>query len=93
MWRDAARLSTYGSLLAGEREAISAARSVIMDVEIAWCCGRKRMDDDNAIAAMKPARDGIADVLWAGEDRYITQGRLTQTRGEGTTTITLREAG
>lgn len=64
--------------------------SLIMDVEIAWCCGRKRMDDDNAWASLKAARDGIADVLFGGEDRFITQGTLTQTRGDGTTTVTLR---
>jgi hypothetical protein len=61
-----------------------------MDLEIAWCCGRKRMDDDNAIAACKPLRDGIADVLFGGEDKHITQGTVSQTRGSGTVTVTLR---
>jgi hypothetical protein len=63
---------------------------VVMDLEIAWCCGRKRMDDDNAIAACKPLRDGIADVLFGGEDKHITQGTVTQTRGDGTVTVVLR---
>lgn len=27
---------------------------VVMDIAVAWCCGRKRMDDDNLIAACKP---------------------------------------
>ncbi len=66
---------------------------VIMDVEIAWCCGRKQADDDNAWASLKALRDGIADVLCNGEDRVITQGNLTQTRGEGVVTVTLRMEG
>lgn len=65
---------------------------VVMDAEIAWCCGRKALDDDNAWASLKPARDGISDVLFGGEDRFIVQGKLTQTRGDGTVTVTLRQA-
>lgn len=65
---------------------------VVMDLHIAWCCGRKRTDDDNAWASAKAFRDGIADVLWGGEDRHVRTGTVTQTRGEGTTTITLRRA-
>ncbi len=64
----------------------------VMDVEIAWGGNRQRMDDDNAWASLKAMRDGIADVLFAGEDKYIRQGELRQTRGNGTTTVTLREA-
>jgi crossover junction endodeoxyribonuclease RusA len=93
MWRDAGRLSVYGSLLAEQREAISALRGVAMDVEIHWGKGRRVLDDDNAWASMKAARDGIADVLFGGEDRYIVQGAMRQCRGAGTTTITLREVG
>jgi crossover junction endodeoxyribonuclease RusA len=66
-------------------------RGAVMDVEIQWCCGRKKMDDDNAWASLKAARDGIADVLFGGEDRFITQGTLTQTRGDGSILVTLRE--
>jgi hypothetical protein len=65
----------------------------VMDVEIAWCCGRKKMDDDNAWASLKPARDGIADVVFGGEDRKVVQGTLTQTRGSGIVTVTLRDEG
>jgi hypothetical protein len=60
-------------------------------VEIQWCCGRRIMDDDNAWASLKAARDGIADEMFGGEDRFITQGTLTQTRGDGSIRITLRE--
>jgi hypothetical protein len=63
----------------------------VMDVEIQWCCGRRIMDDDNAWASLKAARDGIADEMFGGEDRFITQGTLTQTRGDGSIRITLRE--
>jgi hypothetical protein len=66
-------------------------RFIVMDVEIQWCCGRKKMDDDNAWASLKSARDGIADVLFGGEDRFIVQGKLTQTRGDGSIRVTLRE--
>jgi hypothetical protein len=64
-----------------------------MDVEVRWCCRRRALDDDNAWASMKAARDGIADVLFGGEDRFIVQGRLVQTRGDGTVTVTLRREG
>jgi hypothetical protein len=65
---------------------------VVMDVVIAWSGRRKPMDDDNAWASLKACRDGIADILFDGEDRLITQGTLRQTRGDGTISITLREA-
>jgi hypothetical protein len=64
---------------------------VVMDVEIAWCCGRRQQDDDNAWASLKAARDGISDVLFGGEDRFIVQGTLSQVRGEGVVTVVLRE--
>jgi crossover junction endodeoxyribonuclease RusA len=63
---------------------------VVMDVEIAWSGRRKRLDDDNAWASLKACRDGIADVLFFGEDRFIVQGELRQCRGAGTVTVTLR---
>lgn len=66
---------------------------VTIDVEIAWCCGRKRLDDDNAKAALKSCLDGIADVLWGGQDRHVTIGEVRQTRGEGMVTVTIRGEG
>jgi hypothetical protein len=85
--RYTARMSTFGAGLNG----MEFDRGACMDVEIQWCCGRKTMDDDNAWASLKAARDGIADVLFGGEDRFITQGKLTQTRGDGIIIVTLRE--
>ena len=63
---------------------------VTMDIEIVWPKGRKTLDDDNAKASLKPAIDGVADALWGGEDRHVEIGRVTQTRGAGGLTFTLR---
>ena len=63
---------------------------VVMDVTVAWPKGRKAWDDDNVKAALKPVLDGISDALWGGEDRHVTLGEVTQTRGSGGLTITLR---
>jgi hypothetical protein len=67
--------------------------AVMIDFEIAWCCGRKRLDDDNAKACMKPIIDGIAQELWGGQDRHVTIGEVTQVRGAGTVTVTIRGEG
>lgn len=66
---------------------------VTIDVEIAWCCGRKRLDDDNAKAALKGAIDGIADVPWGGQDRHVTIGTVRQVRGEGVVWVMIRGEG
>lgn len=63
---------------------------VTMDVVVAWDGRRQEMDSDNCWAAIKACRDGIADVLLDGDDRGVTLGTLTQIRGNGTTTVTLR---
>jgi crossover junction endodeoxyribonuclease RusA len=63
---------------------------VVMDAEIRWGRGRKRIDDDNAWASLKAARDGIAAVLHENDAR-MTCGRLTQTRGDGRVIVVLRE--
>ena len=73
-----------------DHEYLQAGR-IVLDAEIAWCCGRKRMDDDNAKASLKAAIDGIADVLWAGDDARVTLGTVEQSRGEGATVLTLRD--
>ena len=64
---------------------------VVLDAEIAWCCGRKSVDPTNAPALLKAAIDGIADVLWDGQDDHVLMGMVTQVRGGGTVTITLRD--
>lgn len=65
---------------------------VRLDIEIAWCCGRRTLDDDNARASCKAIIDGISDVLWGGQDRHVTIGTVTQTRGAGTVTVRLKGA-
>jgi hypothetical protein len=67
----------------------------VMDIEVGWDGRRKRMDSDNLVTACKPARDGIADALFAGDDSRMQVGTVTQRRGAGVTIITLRahEAG
>jgi hypothetical protein len=92
-FRDAAYYATR-ALPGAEQERLFFwyGRPVVMDVAVEWCCRRKRMDDDNLVAAMKAARDGIAACVFSGDDQYIRVGTVTQTRGGGTTTVTLREA-
>jgi hypothetical protein len=63
---------------------------VTLDFEIQWPKGRKHLDDDNAKASLKPVIDGVSDALWGGEDRHVTLGTVTQTRGAGGLRITLR---
>lgn len=66
---------------------------VLLDVEVEWPKGRKTMDEDNIVAALKPVRDGIADALWGGSDAHVKVGKVTQTRGAGGLRITLRTGG
>lgn len=61
-----------------------------LDVVIEWPKGRKRLDDDNAKASLKPVLDGVADALWFGSDRHVTIGEVTQTRGSGELRLTFR---
>ena len=63
---------------------------VTMDIVVEWPKGRKAMDDDNAKASLKPLIDGIADALWGGSDAHVVVGTVTQMRGTGGLTITLR---
>lgn len=61
------------------------------DIEVAWSGRRQAMDDDNLLASCKAARDGLADALFEDrEDRRLRIGRVTQVRGAGTTTFTIR---
>lgn len=66
--------------------------TVTLDIGIEWPRGRQFADDDNAKASLKPVLDGIADALWGGEDRHVQIGSVTQTRGSGGLTITMRGA-
>jgi hypothetical protein len=81
-WRSAQGWDVLGCGDSGE--------PVTMDLEVEWPKGRKTMDEDNIVAALKPVRDGIADALWGGEDKHVRVGSVTQTRGAGGLRITLR---
>lgn len=50
-----------------------------LNYTVALARGRKRWDDDNMIAALKPARDGIAAEAGI-DDRHMVTGTLTQIR-------------
>jgi hypothetical protein len=93
-WRRRARAARefrecayFAALGAGTYPPLAGA--VVMDIEVAWPKTRKGMDDDNLIAACKPARDGIADAMFGGEDGSIRVGCVTQSQGDGIVTITL----
>ena len=64
----------------------------LIDYEIGLKRGQKRMDDDNAVGALKALRDGIAE--YAGiDDKNIRSGELTwarDPRGGGYVTVTIR---
>ena len=64
---------------------------VVIDIEVAWHGRRKTMDQDNLIASVKPMIDGVSDALWFSQDDHVRIGEVTQRRGEGTTTLILRE--
>ena len=50
---------------------------------------RRRRDDDNAIAAFKAGRDGIADALGIDDSRFVLHPMLSETiSGEVRVTIT-----
>lgn len=65
---------------------------VVIDIEVAWNGRRRQLDADNCIASCKPFLDGVADVLWFGDDSQVRIGEVRQFRGAGTTTLTLRDA-
>jgi crossover junction endodeoxyribonuclease RusA len=90
-WVKVFRACAYYTTLAATDPG-EVATPAVMDIAVHWCCGRRRMDDDNLVAACKAARDGVADALW-GHDADVRVGTVTQTRGEGVTIITLRDAG
>ena len=64
--------------------------TILLRWEVHWSGRRKRMDDDNLIAALKSMRDGIADILGGDDARWITT-EVTQTTNNttGTTVVHL----
>lgn len=61
-------------------------------VTIGWGKGRKTMDPDNAVAALKAAIDGVARALGIDDKRMVASGPVRQVRdigGEGYTEFVL----
>ena len=85
------RETAYTAMLATPRHTLPPA-PLVLDYEIGLKRAQKRMDDDNAIGALKAMRDGIAE--YAGiDDKYIRSGELTwvrDPRGFGFITVTIR---
>jgi hypothetical protein len=53
------------------------AEPVTLQIRVIWPRGRKRMDDDHAIAACTAARDALNGVAWA-DDRQVTTLPIVQ---------------
>lgn len=66
-------------------------RSILVEYDVRWGRRRKKMDDDNLIAALKPMRDGIADALGVDDARWITM-RVTQSTGHDQGEVVVRLA-
>jgi hypothetical protein len=64
---------------------------ILIRWEVHWSGRRKRMDDDNLIASLKPFRDGISDAIGGNDAQWITT-EVTQTTGNttGTTVVHLQ---
>lgn len=52
--------------------------SVTVKAIICWPKGRKRMDQDNAIACLKPYLDGLTDALVWGDDKQVVSVDVEQ---------------
>lgn len=75
------RLIAFSSVAHDEK--ISDVRTdgdIYVEYEVQWAGRRRRMDDDNLIAALKPIRDGVADALGGDDKLWITR-KVTQTTG------------
>lgn len=78
----------------GAREPLFAG-PVIVSVHVCWPVGRRRMDVDNLIAALKPTWDGFTDGMLWQDDRQIADIRVAQVTGwdaPGRVSVTVREA-
>lgn len=56
-----------------------------------WEKGRRMYDDDNLVASLKAARDGIAQALGVDDKRFVSSGvaQLRDGAGKGETWVTL----
>jgi hypothetical protein len=61
---------------------------------IGWSKGRKRMDNQNAIACLKSHVDGLQDASIVGDDKQVTEFEIQQGRdpeGVGFVRLEIRE--
>jgi len=78
--KSAARWATVNALFANQGGRGNwTGTSITLNWLVAWEKGRRRMDSDNLIAALKAAQDGIADALGI-DDKAFTVGTVTQER-------------
>lgn len=92
--KDDAKQTTYYACYNANLEMFAPSLPLTFDYEIGHGKGRKKLDDDNAIGAMKAIRDAIAAYLGI-DDRHVRTGTMTQTRdktGAGYVRVTIREA-
>ncbi len=92
--RDAATLVTRSLLARAPRPAFIDDPALVVDIEIMWGSGRKRMDADNATSMMKSGLDGIADGLGVN-DRVFRLEALRQgfaTDRAGSVVVVIRPA-
>lgn len=82
--RTAARSSVF-------HPSLTTATTIWVAYDVHWSGRRRRMDDDNLIAALKPIRDGIAETLKGDDAQWITL-RVTQTTGNTNGTIVVHLA-
>lgn len=78
----------------GAREPLFAG-PVRVSVTVCWPAGRRRMDVDNVIAALKPSWDGFTDGMLWQDDRQIADIRVEQVTGweaPGRVYVTVKEA-
>lgn len=78
--KSAARWATVNALYAkAAGDGLIGVSPLTLHWLVAWERGRKRMDQDNLIASLKAAQDGIADALGL-DDKCMIVGSVTQER-------------
>ena len=75
--RGTARLAAQGAMLtalAGRGDSLPpewATGPVLVQWEVTWGKGRRRMDQDNLLAVLKPYQDGVADALGVADAQFV----------------------
>lgn len=73
--REQARLATLGDTQPRTRAAFAASAGAIgVRVAVCWPAPRRRQDEDNVLASLKPFLDGVADALGVNDARFRIEG-------------------